>query len=279
MDVQRFTIEIPIEALSHLEPIELPANMERLYQTYLEDEEVKNSGLYNTMVSHKKYAGIIAMIGEVLVQMFEGDDTFENSYYDLKEYLAENLKELDGMFTDMYPKETIETFFSSIFHSIIKVGSFEDKEKYEHYEKVASIGMNIDNPKFIDILDGYGLGKVVQEIILDEHVMECIEKNYLKPFKEILAEYIETFFDKDVVFEAFSEVFVQSKKAIAYQAAMQVLVNEAISKNLNISEAFASLGFDNIVAESKKVIESFAVLEEYKEEMKVIAKFIMKQTQ
>lgn len=284
MEEQKLTIGLPLEFITTLDGFALPPNIERYYDEYLDRQDIKNSEICDTVKEQKKHAALVPVIGNVVAHMIRKDLTFMESFKALREKLKGMLDELDDLYSCVFTDDMISSLFENMFSGIVKM-DHKMKQERENKGTANDILINVlfNAGEIEEKYNGYGLSNVINRLVVDDELSASIDKNYVKPIRELLDEYVGLFFDsesEEEMLDIFSDSFIESKKLIANQALLDCLTKRAIKGNLNVSATIASVDEETLFNEAKESILSYVDLNNYKEEMQNAFKKVLEaQTQ
>ncbi|MCX4365472.1 MAG: hypothetical protein OSJ70_06845 [Bacilli bacterium] len=275
-----FTLELPYGVISKMDPIELPANMHRRYENFLNNEIDKSSKTFKKLQEREKMSANIIVLGEIIHLMIVDDVSFDEAYDSIRDSIGEMMENIDEIFGELLEEEEATKLFKQLFQNLIKMAKKrEDNMSDEKEDDKLFVSINDVQDEVIESLDEHGVDYLAAEILADDGMSKEIEDRYIKPIQGLLKEYIVLFIDEneDDYYNMFSTLFVQSKSFIVYQALLNNIISQAILKGLSISETLKVLDRDTLVSDSKKMILNYESLDDYKEEIENIMKLLLKE--
>ncbi|MDE5630572.1 MAG: hypothetical protein K2I70_03125, partial [Bacilli bacterium] len=75
-----FSLELPYEVITRMDPVDLPPNMRSHYEKYLESEIDKDSIIFKRFKEREKYAANFVLMGEIIHNMIDKDLSFNDAY-------------------------------------------------------------------------------------------------------------------------------------------------------------------------------------------------------
>ncbi len=275
-----FTLELPYGVISKMDPIELPANMHRRYENFLNNEIDKSSKTFKKLQEREKMSANIIVLGEIIHLMIVDDVSFDEAYDSIRDSIGEMMENIDEIFGELLEEEEATKLFKQLFQNLIKMAKKrEDNMSDEKEDDKLFVSINDVQDEVIESLDEHGVDYLAAEILADDGMSKEIEDRYIKPIQGLLKEYIVLLIDEneDDYYNMFSTLFVQSKSFIVYQALLNNIISQAILKGLSISETLKVLDRDTLVSDSKKMILNYESLDDYKEEIENIMKLLLKE--
>lgn len=274
-----FSLGLPYSVIAKMNPVKLPPNMHKQYEYFLNNLE--DTSISERLNMREEGAANIVIMSQIIQMMVVQDKSFDEAYESLRGEVGDMMKELDEVFGELMEEEESKKLFRQLFQSVVKMSKINDgnARKEEHGDKVF-VNLRDVNGEIINSLEEYGVDYLAAEILADENISNDIENKYLKPIQGLLKEYVSLFLeemeaDEEEYYEMFSTIFLQSKAFVAYQALLELIINEAIEKGLRVSDAIKGIDRDKLVRDSKNVILRYEGLDDYKEEIESVMKLLI----
>lgn len=277
MNNQGYKIGIPFDFLTTLEPLEMPTNIKKFVDIVCEKFSVNDE----SRLLRAKYCGTQTVLGSVIAYMLAKDITFMQSYEEMKGTFSRQLEIQDEIFgialNDEEARSKLEQMYQKIFEVDVDVNKSEEFKG--NFSNV--IYVNVPGPyELINFaVAKLGFYGVVEEVLEDEHVKQCISDSFVTPIfgaiTESLVGNVEDEEERKEYLDVVGEMLEATRILYVYQALITVVVSEAINRNTNISNVSGSLDHDTLVEEVKKELLKFMDLASYQNEMKDAIKLML----